>query len=246
MTSQSDNPPFDKTKANFIMGIMEQSYGPYVQQLDTTKHRLAKIDTNLAHEYGALCAIHVDLRFTQHMCERILGKSSELRLPAASEDHLGYLTDTQKMAMIGALVSYVRCFGEGKRMRLSVDQIWHEDDPARLAHQYFKDVRDKFVTHSVNDFEDTGVGLSYADEDGQSKIIAVTDVFRSSMSPDDYLTTWLKRLSVQAQEHAINRIEELRDKLISYGEQLSLEDLDALPRFELDEKTFDAPEKPRR
>jgi hypothetical protein len=55
-------------------------------------------------------------------------------------------------------VKYVRCFTTGKRFGLDLS-VFDDSDGARDTHQYFKDMRDKHVVHSVNPFEDASVGV---------------------------------------------------------------------------------------
>jgi hypothetical protein len=65
-----------------------------------------------------------------------------------------------------AVVRYIRCFGTGVRWGLRREDILELGERELSAHDYFKDLRDKFVVHSVNPFEDTFVTAVASEWDG--------------------------------------------------------------------------------
>lgn len=57
-----------------------------------------------------------------------------------------------------ALIRYGRCFGSsGFRKSVSVEPFVKEE--FKSIHQYFRDIRDKHIAHSVNNFENAAVGV---------------------------------------------------------------------------------------
>lgn len=64
-----------------------------------------------------------------------------------------------------ALVTYCRCFGKGKREPLKVDVFDDLPTEAMDAHNYFKDMRDKHIAHSVNKCEHVQVGVMLVPEE---------------------------------------------------------------------------------
>jgi hypothetical protein len=66
-----------------------------------------------------------------------------------------------------ALVAYARCFATGvRRVRLNVDLfkgLGDKAEEAEKAHTYVMDLRNKYVAHSVNRFEDLRVILLVGD-----------------------------------------------------------------------------------
>lgn len=57
-----------------------------------------------------------------------------------------------------ALIRYGRCFGsQGFRKSVSVEPFVKEE--FKTIHQYFRDIRDKHIAHSVNNFENAAVGV---------------------------------------------------------------------------------------
>lgn len=59
-----------------------------------------------------------------------------------------------------ALISYVRCFGSGRRARVEPSIYTHLPGDPVGTHQYYKDTRDKHIAHPVNAFEEVRVGIA--------------------------------------------------------------------------------------
>ena len=66
---------------------------------------------------------------------------------------------TQDALWITALVLYARCFNKGVRGSLDTAVLDTIPGQAREVHDHFMDLRDKFIAHSVNVYEQT---LAYA------------------------------------------------------------------------------------
>lgn len=58
-----------------------------------------------------------------------------------------------------AFTSYGRCFGTGIRASLSQDILLRLPDELKQRHQQVKDMRDKWVAHSVNHFDDVRIRI---------------------------------------------------------------------------------------
>jgi len=58
-----------------------------------------------------------------------------------------------------ALISYGRCFGSGVRVGLGQDLIHQLPDELRDRHAQVKNLRDKWVAHSVNHFDDIRIRI---------------------------------------------------------------------------------------
>jgi hypothetical protein len=63
-----------------------------------------------------------------------------------------------------AVVRYARCFSRGVRSNLSHTLVDAANQQLREDHQYFIDMRNKHVAHSVNAFEENDVVLHVDDE----------------------------------------------------------------------------------
>jgi len=240
------NPAFSSREAGFSLVTLGMTFGPKGQALIHDDARIAALDNEEAKLYGELAAVHVDLKHCEHLCDRMLDLRRTLKKFPRDADGAGFAFDNMRMAMISALVSYMRCFGQGKRERLDPRVIWKEGDSARDAHQYFKDVRDKFVAHSVNDFEDVSVGLTYMFEDKERTVLSLTDVIGTAALPNEYLLKWLRRLSKQAQKHVENRLDQIRAPLLKRAKALTKAELDALPTLQIKAGSYDSPTRPKR
>lgn len=75
-----------------------------------------------------------------------------------------------------AFTSYGRCFGSGIRSGLNKDIVGRLPDELKQRHQQVKDLRDKWVAHSVNHFDDVRIRVqATVDESGevQSRSVAM-------------------------------------------------------------------------
>ena len=62
-----------------------------------------------------------------------------------------------------ALISYVRCFGSGRRVHLEPSIYAQLPGDPIGTHQYYKDTRDKHIAHPVNAFEEVRVGVAISE-----------------------------------------------------------------------------------
>jgi hypothetical protein len=100
---------------------------------------VVEIDYDDAKQLADLASIYQDLTFCINTCNRLV----EL-LEQNDGDHI-----LVQSLWTSALVSYVRCFASGKRSGLSEQLFSHLEGEPVAAHQYYKNMRDKNVTHSV-------------------------------------------------------------------------------------------------
>lgn len=98
-----------------------------------------------------------DLRDTQKLCTHSLALVRPM--PTKNESVADWYNDTWLAGELSfaAVIRYGRTFGSG--VRSGIPMSWINQLPARHqnSHRYFKDIRDKFVAHSVNSFEDNQV-----------------------------------------------------------------------------------------
>ncbi len=148
-----------------------------------------------------------------------------------------------------ALVTYARCFGTGKRVRLDESVFDGQSEGTLRWHKYFKDTRDKHVAHSVNPFEfgHFGVRLTGRGTDN----VRVTDEggFVYLYRGGEALTTievlnWLAKL---VSRYAMKRRNEAGQRAFDQATAMSKEQLNALPVLQASpEDGFDAAGAARR
>lgn len=116
------------------------------------------VETNCAEAevLADLYSIRNDLQSVAEICGRIATLSTVARADHSLIDWL----------FSAALVRYFRCFSHGARLGLRRADIEGLEPEALGAHDYFKDLRDKYIAHSVNPFERTVVTAIVVDRDG--------------------------------------------------------------------------------
>lgn len=110
-----------------------------------------------------------------------------------------------------ALVSYVRCFGSGRRTRLDTSIYSHLSGDPVGAHQYYKDTRDKHIAHPVNAFEEVRVGIAIG-ESGEAIGIGHLASFRICDSVEG--VNQLGVLSSVAMQHVLTIIKPLEEAIL--------------------------------
>ena len=97
-----------------------------------------------------LAGVETDLLAVERTCERFIVER------AKEQPDLELL----EIACAAALVRYGRTFTSGGRAGVPAEILSALDHEQQQWHQYFKDLRDKWVAHSVNSFEDNEVAAS--------------------------------------------------------------------------------------
>lgn len=98
-----------------------------------------------AHRLADMAGVLMDLRLTSGTVAQ-LSRRSEVK----GEDML-----VLEAMQDSALIHYGRCYKGGVRTAFLIPVEWIEELPSELreAHQYFLNLRDKHIAHSVNDWE---------------------------------------------------------------------------------------------
>jgi hypothetical protein len=106
--------------------------------------------SNLADLYS----VASDLQLALELCERALsmGKSTGSLVIEA--------------VVSAALIRYIRCFSRSPRRGLKHEDIGPRSKRLRELHTYYRNLRDKYVAHAVNPFEETWVTAMSAVRDG--------------------------------------------------------------------------------
>lgn len=176
-------------------------------------HRAVEVKLPEAEILADLYGIEYDLSTASYLC----AKSIELSRPQ-QRDYL-----MEEALVSAAVVRYGRCFSSGARLGLSRKDI-EELDPADLAaHDYFKALRDKFVAHSVNPFEESFVTASASERDGVKFPIESLNpgYHRLVLSANEAQA--LGPLITKVKSVVMRRIESERNKLLAIIKGLPLE-----------------------
>jgi hypothetical protein len=105
-----------------------------------------------------LTGIELDLEAVINTCKRCL-RLSRFIGTSESPEALEYLDMIESLSdfMFAAIVRYGRTFNTGVRKNLPIEWIEGLSDDLKNAHEYFKNMRNKYIAHSVNHFEDNQV-----------------------------------------------------------------------------------------
>lgn len=114
-----------------------------------------------AEYLGDLYGIRFDLDEADRLCEIAISRAAEESLEREAVEGL----------VAAAIVRYIRTFATGVRFRLS-ERIFDGIDPVHLnQHRQFDNIRNKFIAHPVNAFEDAFVTIGARVVDGVAQQI---------------------------------------------------------------------------
>ena len=175
--------------------------------------RFVDFSVKEAQRLADLASIEVDLKTVEEICDRSLAETQKsLDLGAT------VLLDALCTA---AIVRYGRCFTSGVRERLPDNLIGQLPQTDQDAHHFFKDLRDKWVAHSVNAFEDTHVVAYLTPEElgpkSVSSISALPDRVLC-LSVNDMLR--LKKLAAAVRETVAKLMEDENQNVLIYARSL--------------------------
>ena len=149
---------------------------------------------------------------------------------------------------IAALVTYARCFHEGKRRWLNESVFEGQTEDILTYHRYFRDTRDKHVAHSVNPFEIHATGINVVDRDGDDpRVDGVVTMYLTRGHEAPKVVGYLEWLATYAKNVAWEKHQEASDKVLERAEALSKDQLRRLPPLEvMPQQSFEAAKKRRR
>ena len=191
-------------------------------------HRAVEVKIPEAEVLADLYGIEYDLSTASYLCAKAVELSS-----LEQRDHLHV-----EALVSAAIIRYGRCFSTGARLGLTRKDIDGLDSAALEVHDYFKALRDRFVAHSVNPYENSYVTASVSERDGvRFPIESINPGYhRLVLSGNEAQSLSLLISKVKA---IVNeRIESERAKLLAFIKTLPLEvihsgDLHTPQRFKM-------------
>lgn len=160
-----------------------------------------------------------------------------------SIDEIMRREDTRQALCRAAFVSYVRCFGTGVRSGLGVDFLERLSSELQQRHRQVKDLRDKWVTHSVNFFDDVRVRLQ-ATHDASGEL-EVKEVTIASQSVGGFIQAWMiafRDLFIVVRDLVQHDISAESQRLLEQAKKIPIEKLRQMERVDgvpLTRKTLD-------
>lgn len=135
-----------------------------------------------------------------------------------------------------AFTSYGRCFGSGIRAGLGQDILLRLPDELKQRHQQVKDLRDKWVAHSVNHFDDVRIRIDATWSD--SGDVEVRGISMAAQMVGTFVMAWMmayrelfKAVLALVEEQIECEAALLSEKVkqMTFEELLQLERVDDIP-----------------
>jgi hypothetical protein len=182
---------------------------------------IAKTNSSEGKKLADLAAIIQDFRAIMQTCSRIKNLLDE-----NSKDHI-----LLESLWVSALIKYARCFATGKRFGLSKDIYQNLQGEPLKAHQFYIDLRNKHIAHSVNPFEQMEVGfvLSSVDEPDK-RIVGIATLAIRHIVSDKKGVQQLGMLSKIAHDKICSMAKETEQKVLEEGKKILIDDLYKIAR----------------
>jgi hypothetical protein len=186
--------------------------------MDNTKSPVKELKSRNADDLAAWHSIQGDLK-------KIIGWLSALIDNLQSSNPEENPDPINEALWVAAVVFYARCFHGGIRHSL-VPTIYDglNGDP-QGAHQFYMDMRDKRIAHSVNAYEQYKTGMIAAEKDGKWEVTSVMPCLMNHSYPTAEGCTTLLELSKVACNHATAQVKRLLEEVNKEAQALEQEDI---------------------
>jgi hypothetical protein len=165
-----------------------------------------------------------DLQFVMDCCKRLLTE-----LGTAEEDRDPVLPQA---LWSSALVAYARCFGKGRQLGLTTDDV--RNLPLHGAvmkfHKWVLEESRKLTVHPANPFETARVGAALSPpEQGKRRVKGIAIFSASHVLIDDVGVRQLGGLASELAKHVAEKAQEQQDTVLADTQQLNIDSLYRLP-----------------
>ena len=185
---------------------------------------IAKIDFDEAMKLSDLRSILQDLDSVMQICSRL-----KKLLQENSQDNL-----LVESFWATALIKYARCFKSGKRVGLD-ESIFNElNGDAHEVHEFYLDMRNKHIAHSVNPFEQMQVGVALSPQEScEKKVVGITTLSVRHIVADFEGVHRLGLLSKIIHGKALELANEYQEKTLVKVAEIQIDDLYGYPRLRI-------------
>ena len=182
------------------------------------------LDVASAQILADQASIIQDLQFVMDCCKRLLtelAKSEEDRDPVVPQ-----------ALWSAALVAYARCFGKGKRLGLSAEDV--RSLPLRgevmKYHKWVIEECGKLTMHPADPFAATKVGAALSPADhAERRVEGIVILATSHVLVDDTGVRQLGGLASELAKQTAKKAQAQQDFVLADAQQLSRDSLDKLP-----------------
>ncbi|MCM2417667.1 hypothetical protein [Streptomyces sp. RKAG293] len=200
-----------------------------------------ELDLPSAQNLGSMLAILQDLRFVEGCCSRLL-----TLMNGPEDERDAVLTDALWSA---AVIAYARCFKDGKRehrlQNADITSLPLEGEVLEF-HKLILMLRDKHIAHSVNPFEQVGVGAILSPDAGSVRQVEGIATLSMRHTSTDAQGVWqLLNLAKALADALVKRAKNQTAVVQAEAEDLDIEALYRLPRMRLTAPGSEAAARPR-
>lgn len=198
---------------------------------------IAKANSSEAQKLADLTAIIQDFKSIMQACSRLknlLEKNSQENLLIES-------------LWVSALIKYARCFATGKRCPGLTENIFQDlhGEPLK-AHQFYINLRNKHIAHSVNPYEQMEVGFVLSSVvEQEKKIIGVSTLTMRHIVSDKKGVQQLGMLSKIAHDKICSMAKVVEQKVLEEGKKIPIDELYKIARPRLVAPGPDLANRPR-
>jgi hypothetical protein len=186
--------------------------------------RTVALDAPSAQILADDAGIIQDLQFVIECCKRLL---AELDKPEADRDPV-----VPQALWTAALVAYGRCFGKGKRLGLSNDDVASLPLQGEVMkyHKWLLEERSKHTAHSANPFETARVGAALSPRDKPNRRVeGIAILAISHVLVDDAGIRQLGGLASELAKQTADKAQAQQDLVLADTQKLSIDHLYELP-----------------
>jgi hypothetical protein len=171
------------------------------------------VDSPQAEQWADMYSIARDLDSAIQVCGRLI----EL-LPSNDQILIESLWTS-------ALIKYARCFSEGKRFGLPIDVFDGLEGDPKGTHQYYIDMRNKHLAHSVNPFEQVKIGLVLSDPKVARKIVGTVQFSQFHISAKEDGVRTLRSLCSVLKKKLGGAATERHEAVLAHAKTLDIKQL---------------------
>jgi hypothetical protein len=178
------------------------------------KWRFVDFSVKEAQKLADLTGVEADLRATEEICDLILSNLTKQPMESVLVEAL----------CAAALVRYGRSFGSGVRYRIPDEVVKSLPKESQKFHEFFKNLRDKWIAHSVNAFEENLVHAYLAPEErGPRRISWISVQHQRVVTLSSQSISALKALAVEMRKQVEKLIEQENNRVLAYARSLPID-----------------------
>lgn len=193
---------------------------------DVEPQAVYEMRTPAARAVADLLAIQQDLTFVWEACDLLL------ELPTDDPALRRLLT---RALWSSALVAYARCFGTGKRLGLSEDDVRRapSGNEAVEFHRKMRDLRSKHIAHSVNPLEFIKIGIMVGalSRDAEEGVTGLVTLLAAEWEPHPTNIENLRRLAEALLSVVMERAEQQTAALREAAGNMGLDTIKQWPEL---------------